>query len=132
MEYIDYSYYSDKCYGKLSKDDFPEYLFNATQAIDNITRYRVKVLGLDKFPVWVQEQFKHALCAQIDYYKEFGIELSLAGNTADSFTVGKVSISTNGSNGDQSLICPKVITLLECTGLLNRSVATLDRYQVGY
>lgn len=130
--YIDYEYYKCKCYGKLSEDDFPEYLFNATQAIDNITRYRVKVLGLNKFPDWIQEQFKQALCAQIDYYCEFGLELSLAGNTADSFTVGKVSVSSGSNKGDESLICPKVITLLECTGLLDRSVATLDRFQVGY
>ncbi len=132
MGYIDYSYYKDNCFGRMSYDDFPEYLFNATQAIDNVTRYRVKVLGLDHFPVWIQEQFKQAICAQVDYYYEFGLETSLVGNTADSFTVGKVSVSSGGSKGDQSMICSKAISLLEFTGLMNRSVATLDHCQTGF
>ena len=70
---------------------------------------------------------KKAAAAQVLYYSELGLETVLTGQTGQSFTVGKVSVSGGGSSGGnmtgaQLMISPLAKSLLEQTGLMFRGV----------
>lgn len=127
MAYIDYKYYSEQYVGEpLDEEAFPRYLRRAEEVIDSITRYTVKQKGLASFDDFVQEQVKTATAAQIEYYVINGLEVATDGKLPESFTVGKVSVTTGGGsagNGRRSnAVAPKVRAALEQTGLLNRGV----------
>jgi len=126
MSYIDLAYYTDEYMGEpVDKTDFPRYLRRAEEIIDSITRYQVRERGLDNLDKFLREQVKTATAAQVEYYAINGIELATDGNMPQSFTVGKVSVTTgssNGGGGRGSAVSPKAIAALEQTGLLNRGV----------
>ena len=127
MAYIDYKYYSEQYVGEpLDEEAFPRYLRRAEEVIDSITRYTVKQKGLASFDDFVQEQVKTATAAQIEYYVINGLEVATDGKLPESFTVGKVSVTTGGGSagngGHINAVAPKVRAALEQTGLLNRGV----------
>ena len=127
MAYIDYKYYSEQYVGEpLDEEAFPRYLRRAEEVIDSITRYTVKQKGLASFDDFVQEQVKTATAAQIEYYVINGLEVATDGKLPESFTVGKVSVTTGGGSavkgGRSNAVAPKVRAALEQTGLLNRGV----------
>ena len=127
MAYIDYKYYSEQYVGEpLDEEAFPRYLRRAEEVIDSITRYTVKQKGLASFDDFVQEQVKTATAAQIEYYVINGLEVATDGKLPESFTVGKVPVTTGGGSagngGRSNAVAPKVRAALEQTGLLNRGV----------
>jgi hypothetical protein len=68
-----------------------------------------------------------AICAQVEYFQEYGIGVAIYGKEAGGgFTVGKVSVnngsSTAAASGARSMIAPAVYVYLEQTGLLNPAV----------
>ena len=123
----DSKYYSEQYVGEpLDEEAFPRYLRRAEEVIDSITRYTVKQKGLASFDDFVQEQVKTATAAQIEYYVINGLEVATDGKLPESFTVGKVSVTTGGGSagngGRSNAVAPKVRAALEQTGLLNRGV----------
>ena len=136
MAYITYEQYVT-LYGAsaISQEDFPIYAQRASDLIDSITQYRIpRSGGISALAAWVQELIQNAAAAQVLYFSQLGLESILTGQTGQSFTVGKVSVSGGGlANGNmtgaQLMVSPLAVSLLEQTGLLFRGVHVCsDRY----
>lgn len=136
MAYITYDEYV-AIYGTpiITEEEFPVYAGLASDQIDTITQFRIpRGGGISALAPWVQELVKKAAAAQVLYYSELGLETVLTGQTGQSFTVGKVSVSGGGSSGGnmtgaQLMISPLAKSLLEQTGLMFRGVHVCsDRY----
>ena len=127
MAYVDKTYYDNTYIGIGTETaDFPRYEARACDIIDQITRNRIVEKGLASYSAGVQTAIKKAVCAQIDYYVINGIDAASSGLSAESFTVGKVSVSGNKSAGKQSMISPQAVAFLESTGLMS-NVAYIPR-----
>lgn len=137
MAYITYQQYAD-LYGTppINEDDFPMYATFASDMIDSITQFRiVQGGGFSALPVWVQTLVQKACAAQVLYFAQNGLETVLSGQTGQSFTVGKVSVSggsTSSASGQTPatlMISPFAVSLLEQTFLMERGVHVCsDRY----
>lgn len=129
MAYITYADYT-ALYGTppINEQDFPMYAQQASDLIDSMTQYRiVQCGGVSALPPWIQELVKKATASQVLYFAQIGLETVLTGQTGQSFTVGKVSVSggslSNGNlSGAQLMISPQAQSLLEQTGLMFRGV----------
>ena len=136
MAYITYDQYVD-IYGEPPVDeaDFPVYAGLASDLIDSITQYRIEQGGgFSALPDWLQSMVQKATAAQVLYFTQLGLETVLTGQTGQSFTVGKVSVSGGGLasgslTGAKLMISPLAKALLEQTPLMERSVHVCsDRY----
>lgn len=136
MAYITYQQYIE-IYGTcpISEEEFPMYAGLASDMIDSITQYRiVKGGGISALPVMMQMLVKKAAAAQVLYFTQLGLETVLTGQTGQSFTVGKVSVSGGAlSNTAEKpgalMISPFAVALLEQTYLMERGVHVCsDRY----
>ena len=136
MAYITYDQYVD-IYGEPPVDeaDFPVYAGLASDLIDSITQYRIEQGGgFSALPDWLQSMVQKATAAQVLYFTQLRLETVLTGQTGQSFTVGKVSVSGGGLasgslTGAQLMISPLAKALLEQTPLMERSVHVCsDRY----
>ena len=129
MAYITYDEYV-AIYGTpiITEEEFPVYAGLASDQIDTITQFRIpRGGGISALAPWVQELVKKAAATQVLYYSELGLETVLTGQTGQSFTVGKVSVSggslSNGNlSGAQLMLSPQARALLEQTGLMSRGV----------
>ena len=127
--YITYAQYVEM-YGSppISESEFIVHATQASAVIDAVTQYQIpKCGGLCAFPAWIQEAIQSATGAQVLYFTQIGLETVLSGQTGQSFTVGKVSVSggglsSRGKSGAQLMISPMAQVLLEQTGLLYRGV----------
>lgn len=136
MAYITYQQYLD-IYGAcpISEEEFPMYAGLASDLIDSITQYRiVKGGGISALSYLMQTLVKKAAAAQVLYFTQLGLETVLTGQTGQSFTVGKVSVSGGAlSNTTEKpgalMISPFTVALLEQTYLMERGVHVCsDRY----
>lgn len=127
MPYVSYAYYEGEYMGDMVDEaDFPSIEAQAERIIDVVTGYAIKREGFESFPEYIQNMIKDAVCAQIDYYGYYGVEISLSGKGIDSFTVGKVSVSEGSSasafEARNNALCPMAQSILEQTGLLYRGI----------
>ena len=136
MAYITYQQYLD-LYGAcpISEELFPTYAGIASDLIDSVTEYRIiKGGGISALPALVQTLVQKAAAAQVLYFTQIGLETVMTGQTGQSFTVGKVSVSggplaAGTATSQQLTIAPPVRILLEQTGLLYRGVfVSSDRF----
>ena len=129
MAYITYQQYLD-FYGTspISEDEFPVYAGLASDLIDNITRYRiVEGGGISALPPGLQVLVQKAAAAQVLYFTQIGLETVLTGQTGQSFTVGKVSVSGGALSNTATkpgalMVSPFVVSLLEQTPFMERGV----------
>ncbi len=129
MAYITYQQYVN-LYGNspITEAEFPVYAELASDMIDTITQNRLlQGDGLASLPAFVQTRVEKAAAAQVLYFTQNGLEAVLSGQTGQSFTVGKVSVSggtlANGNaKAGSLLISPLAVALLEQTGLMYRGV----------
>lgn len=126
MALVTYTFYADTYYGEaIAEEDFPRYDARAEDLILGLIKKTEDEAGALPAPVLLAVQ--KAVCAQIEYFAEYGIGVAVYGKEAGGgFTVGKVSVN-NGSgsaaaSGSRSMIAPAVYTYLERTGLLNPAV----------
>ncbi len=129
MAYVDKTYYDNTYIGIGTETaDFARFEARACDIIDQITRNRIVEKGLSSYSAGVQTAIKKAVCAQIDYYVINGIDAASSGLSADSFTVGRVSVhaSSGISSGKRSMISPQAVAFLEPTGLMS-NVAYISR-----
>ena len=133
MPLIDYVYYVSVYQGEpVDAADFPAFLRRAEDAVGALTRFQVTDETFDVLPPFVRTLYRKAICAQIEYLQEIGVNAAVTGETgmANGFTVGKVHVG--GTSGRKAMsaagvvIAPTVHTLLEQTGLLSRQVGTAD------
>lgn len=128
MAIVSYEFYTTTYMGEpLSVEDFPRYDLRAENVIQQITRGATK--NFDKFPEDLKNAVQNAICAQIEYFNLYGLDVAVSGRMGGGFTVGKVSVQ-NGAQvktGASSMICPAAIAWLEQTGLLNPQVETVGK-----
>lgn len=133
MAIVSYEYYTTEYLGEsVSQADFPRYDKRAESVIRNITKGATD--NFESFTDGTKQAVKDAICAQIDYFGMYGVDVAITGRQGGSFTVGKVSV-TNGAEvktGASSMVCPIAIAYLEQTGLLNPAVATVDKPFIGW
>lgn len=120
MAVVDYEYYTSTYIGDpaVTEADFPRMEARAEDIINQLIRYK-------DVPAMWQDAYKSAICAQIDYYAIYGIDLAAGGIASAGFTVGKVSVSGPsgaGMTGAASMVAPAARAYLEQTGLMNPSV----------
>ena len=125
---VDFTFYSS-VYGGTDADStsFPALCARASDVIGAVTHW-VDEETLDKLPYLMQNLYKKAICAQIDFLSINGMD-SLNETAAGGFTVGKVTVQGKGnaSGGKlQESISPLAISYLEQTGLMNPQVPTLE------
>ena len=130
MAIVDYSYYSNTYLGEtIAEADFPRAEALAERLIAQITHGRATAATFAALPDFQQAAVTDAICAQLEYYALNGIDVSIAGETSNGWTVGKVHVNGNSNSkvtvGAVSMVCPSAIAALELTGLLNPQVPTL-------
>lgn len=126
MPYVEKEYYDNQYMGMpIPDEDFTRIAARAGDIVDAMTRQMVASRGLDSFPQQVQELFRRAVCAQMEYIALNGMETATMGFTGESYTVGHVSVSGGGTaaTGAKAMACPASVMLLEQTGLMGRGVA---------
>ena len=130
MALVTLEYYSDTFLGEpVAADEFPRYELRAEELILSLIRMnetKAATLTGDTLTA-----VKKAVCAQIEYFQEYGVGVAVYGKEAGGgFTVGKVSVnngsSTAAASGARSIIAPAVYIYLEQTGLLNPAVPVAD------
>jgi hypothetical protein len=129
MAYITYQQYLD-LYGTcpISEDEFSVYAGLASDLIDSITQYRiVEGGGISALPSMLQTLVQKAAAAQVLYFTQIGLETVLTGQTGQSFTVGKVSVSGGALSSTTTkpgalMVSPFTLSLLEQTTLMERGV----------
>lgn len=112
------------------KETFSKYDRKATAVIDNITNRFYQLNKIDEDPVLFRvNQFKLALCSQIEYFGELGADTFESINKApQTFSAGRTSVSngsrynSSGANESKSLVAEDIYIYLEGTGLLYRGV----------
>ena len=125
---VDYAIYVQCYMGEpIPPEDFMRASAKAERVIKKITHGR----DYNALPEWQQQAYKEAICAQIEYYAVYGTEISVSGNTAPEWTVGKVHVGGGRSDsgtatGAATMIAPGAIAALEQTGLLNPDVPAVD------
>ena len=128
MALVTYSFYTSSYYGEaIAEADFPRYDARAEDLILGLIRKTEEEAGA--LPASVLLAVQKAICAQIEYFIEYGISVAVYGKEAGGgFTVGRVSVHEGSSSagaaasGSRSMIAPAVYTYLERTGLLNPAV----------
>ena len=127
MAIVTYAYYSQTYLGEtVAQPDFPQMEAKAERLIKQITHGRSANYAV--LPPFQQEAIQEAICAQIEYYALYGVDVSISGKTSDGWTVGKVRVDAGKSasaTGAASMVCPSAIAALEQTGLMNPQVPTL-------
>lgn len=120
---------------ELSQSDIDERTFNklikkASDVLNNVTSYFYAKHDIKKDNSWRVNQFKKALCAQIEYFHELGATTFEGMNSApQSFSAGRTSVSnasryrSSGENESKSLVAEDVYIFLEGTGLLFSGVS---------
>ena len=129
-EIVTFEYYSQDYKGQEADSaSFPSLVAHATRLIAVMTRNRVTADNIDKLPAVIANNYKNAICAQVDYFGLNGLESVNAGNES-GFTVGKVTVqgknSAKAGGAMSAYISPMAVMFLEQTGLLNPSVPCFD------
>lgn len=124
--YVTWDYFSNTYLGTgVLETEFPRLLARAEELIDEQTRYQIAKNGLDSFDETVQTLIKKAVCSQVEYYGEYGLNVGFGADDT-GFTVGKVSVQApSGAGGAKLYLCPRALSYLEQTGLLSRRVGVI-------
>lgn len=122
-------YISVYCGEPIVVTEYPRAEAKAERLIKQITHGRTA--DFSALPMWQQDAVKEAIVAQVEYYAIEGMEVSVAGQSAPVWTVGKVSVGggrqdSGKATGASTMVCPAAIAALEQTGLLNADVPTVD------
>lgn len=130
MGVVDFTFYSS-VYGGTDADSqtFPALCARASDVIGAVTHWKVDETTISNLHVMVQQLYKKAVCAQVDFLSINGMD-SLNETETAGWTVGKVTIhgknSTKAGGSMSESISPLAIMYLEQTGLMNPQVPTLE------
>ena len=128
MGVVDFTFYST-VYGGTDADStsFPALCARASDVIGAVTHW-VDEETIEKLPYLMQNLYKKAICAQIDFLSINGTD-SLNETATGGFTVGKVTIQGKANTGGGKMgenISPLAISYLEQTGLMNPQIPTVE------
>ena len=127
---VDYSFYSSVYMGtEADQASFPALYAHASRTIAILTKWQVREDNFSGLNPFVQSMYRLAICSQIDFFAENGIE-SVNDTGGAGFTVGKVTVHgrTGASSGGamSASISPAAKAFLEQTGLMNPSVPVVE------
>ena len=130
MAYLTFEEFLSKTHVDLTQEEFEEYLERASDLLDYLTSYFYVANDMALANPWVNDQFKKALVAQIEYFNEMGsTSFESMNNKPQSFSAGRTSVTQNQRNSNQQiskgLVAEEVYIYLSGTGLLFRGVNTL-------
>ena len=127
MAIVTYDYYTDTYLGEaVAESVFPQMEAKAERLVNQITHGRAA--NYAALPEFQQQAIQTAICAQVEYYSLVGVDVSVNGETASGWTVGKVRVDAGSkatAAGAASMVGAATIAALEQTGLLNPQVPTL-------
>ena len=136
MAIVNYEYYTNTFFGEtIANSDFDRYEARAQDSILLLCKGRVTEGDFEQLPSSLQEAVKKAICAQMEYFSLYGLDVANTGVNNGGFTVGKVRIdggSAKASGMSKTFISPLAISYLEQTGLLNPSVPFVDINVLGF
>lgn len=131
MHYITYTEFEVLTEGtfEITKEEFTQLLPKSSAVLDSATSYFYKRNNLEKDHYWRRNQFKLALCTQIQYFHSLGATtFEEINNTPQTFQAGRTSVSNasrynpNGANESKPLLSKDVYVYLDGTGLLYSGV----------
>lgn len=138
MPYVDYDYYTNTYLGTFdgAPDEFPRTSKRASEVIDALTMHKIPMVGgLDKYPQFIQNQVKLAVCAQIEHIdlmggwdeavasQKGGMGAVKIGNFGYGGSSGRGTGDARSNNWDDN-IAGMARTHLMPTGLLHRGIGT--------
>ena len=132
MAFVTEEYYNSTFMGlPIAAEDFARFETWAERAVGALTRWRITADNFDSLPTWMQTAYKDAVCAQMTYYAQEGIDVAIKGVSDKSFTVGKVSVSNAAkTEGSGSMIAPLVYSILGQSGLIGAHVPVYERWGI--
>ena len=130
MGYITPEYYNDTYKGLDAGDELEKFILRASDAIDQVTGYKLKNKPFEEQPQFVQEQVKKAVATQVEFYVVQGgdAEINAGAGELERVRVGHFDYSTgsNGSDRDVQRVSPATISLLSHTGLLYAGMGVIQ------
>lgn len=130
MLYLTYDEFNKLIYAQIDETTFDKLLPKASAVLDNATNHFYVKNSMEEDNPWRVEQFKKALCAQIEYFNELDATTFEGINkTPQTFSAGRTSVSNasrynpSGKNEAKPLIAEDVFVYLEGTGLLYAGVS---------
>lgn len=125
MPYLTYEEFQDLSDAEIEESKFNKLNKKASAVLNNITSFFYVKNDINKDNEWRVNQFKQALCAQIEYFEEVGAtSFESINNAPQTFSAGRTSVSNasrynpSGSNESKPLLAEDVFIYLEGTGLL--------------
>lgn len=121
---VDFTYYTNDYKGKeADSTSFPALCAHASRMVGAMARWQVTEENFDSFPSIVQTLYRLAICSQIDFIAENGLESITGGDdNGGGFTVGKVTVHGKGNAGNGGVmsasISPAAVLYLEQSGLM--------------
>ena len=132
MPYLTYDEFNKLIYVQMDETTFDKLLPKASAVLDNATNHFYVKNNMEEDNPWRVEQFKKALCAQIEYFHELDATTFEGINkTPQTFSAGRTSVSNasrynpGGKNESKSLLAEDVYVYLEGTGLLYAGVVSV-------
>ena len=129
---VDYTFYSTVYMGQeANQTSFPALCAHASRIIGAMTRWQVDDTNIDSLPPMIQNLYRYAVCAQIDFLSVNGLESMYSSSVSEGFTVGKVTVREGsagaaGRGGAMSMsVSPAAQLYLEQTGLMNPAVPVM-------
>lgn len=130
MPYLTYEEFNKLSAKEIESGKFNQLLSKASAILDNVTSHFYVKHDIEKDNAWRVNQFKKALCAQIEYFDVLGATtFEEINNAPQTFSAGRTSVSNasrynpSGANESKSLIAEDVFIYLEGTGLLFTGVS---------
>lgn len=130
MPYLTYDEFKELSDADIDDQTFNSLIKKASAILNNLTSYFYVKNDIEKDNEWRVNQFKQALCAQIEYFHEVdSTTFEGINNTPQSFTAGRITVTNasrfnpSGENESKSLVAEDVYIFLEGTGLLFSGVA---------
>lgn len=126
MSIVSYNYYTQTYCGETIDETFPQYAARAERQIIQLTHGRAA--NFAALPAFQQVAIQNAICCQIEFLLNEGLEVTVNGTNAGGWSVGKVRVDKgNGKSVSigASMISAGAIAELEQTGLLNPQVPTV-------
>lgn len=131
MPYLTYDEFKLLSETKMTLEQFNVLLPKSSAVLNNATNFFYVRNPIARDNSWRVNQFKQALCAQIEYFHVLGAS-SFEGinSTPQTFSAGRTSVSNAsrynpaGSNESKSLVSEDTLLFLVGTGLLYAGVAT--------
>lgn len=130
MAYLTFEEFKSKSHINLTQEEFDKLLPKASDLLDHLTSYFYVANDILLVNPWINDQFRKALIAQIEYFHETGgTSFESMNSKPQSFSAGRTSVSQNQRNSNQQisreLVAEEVYIYLSGTGLLFGGVNTL-------